>query len=161
MGKKNRIRFIAGASVVVVVLLAILFFLGVFDNKTILGQGRIEYGNLLAEKFKGGTEKLIFVFPGLNYALVTTDEDNMVHGEPGQIIDEMARKGIKIENCLIIIHNHFGLARFSEQDRMTNKFFRRRGFRGVFMLYITSRREFVAPKEQDVLKDSLGDGAIY
>lgn len=119
---------------------AIIFFLlGIFVS---LGMGQmlleIKIDNIYADWFKDGMEHCFIIMHNGTRFEITSFEEKRIHGTVGMIEDFLEENGYMWKDVMLVIHNHFFLPRFSEQDSKTYYDIKRRGFNGVFAAYVTA-----------------------
>lgn len=69
------------------------------------------------------------IFPHSSYY------EDVVYMEIGRLEKAIKKKGYKIEDIAVVIHNHLDDSRFSILDRKQYRRFKKYGFNGFFLLY--------------------------
>ena len=65
----------------------------------------------------------------------TSHYENEVYMGIADLERELKKHNYKIKDIAIVIHNHFKTADFQDDDRKCYRGFKRRGFKGLFLLY--------------------------
>lgn len=91
--------------------------------------------DLAKEIFSDQIERVVFVTADLKIYVFNSGEIGKISGQRSQVYEEFKKDGIKIEDIGIITHNHFSPKRFTPADNRTEKYFRDKGFRGLFSIY--------------------------
>jgi hypothetical protein len=117
-----------------IILLFVLFIAAsCHDRHVIINDSYIYGGNLLRDLFKEPFEKIIFIWPDMNYIIIT---DNDIEKINISILPEILKNtGLKLENCFAIYHNHLDISGFSQKDIRAYYWLKGMGFRGLFGIY--------------------------
>ena len=84
-------------------------------------------------------ESACFVWADGVRVKLTSYEWNTISCNADEALAEFKRHGVKIEYCLIIIHNHLLRSGFSEGDRGFYRRMKEAGFMGMFLLYVNGK----------------------
>ena len=95
-------------------------------------------GNIYAAMFKEPYEILYFLMDDGEFFGFTTQEDSWVRGTPSLVIQYLEKAGYKIGDIGMCIHNHFGPAAFSMEDRKFYYFLKSQGFVGAYGIFYTA-----------------------
>ena len=99
---------------------------------------RVYIDNMYSDWFKDGLERcFIVMYNGTRFEF-TSFEEKKIRGTIGQIEDLLEENGYTWKDAMLMIHNHFFSPRFSMQDFKTYRDIKKRGFGGVFLVYVTS-----------------------
>ncbi len=89
----------------------------------------------------------------------TSHYENEVYMGIADLERELKRHNYKIKDIAIVIHNHFKIAEFRGNDRKCYRGFKRRGFKGLFLLYChrTNKTYCLEDKEKTLQKTTGQD----
>ena len=93
----------------------------------------IEKVLVFVEDKKSPGDKVIFRFVSL--------DERAVYLQFAKMRKDLKKHDYKIEDIEIIIHNHFADCKFSESDEGQYRALKRRGFKGLFLLYCHRTKE--------------------
>lgn len=120
---------------IIVIIFFLIFSVSLGVEQTVL---RINIDNIYADWFKDTHERCFIIMNNGTRFELTTFEEKEIHGTIGQIEELIEEHGYIWKDVMLVIHNHFFFPRFSEQDLKTYYYIKRRGFNGIFAVYITS-----------------------
>jgi hypothetical protein len=139
--------------IVLIAIVAISVFGAIYVNNQKNNTTYLQFGNLYADlfenTFKSNYEAAIFLFMDGDWCIVTNYESDTVHF-PVDILGELKRKNLDLHTCTLIIHNHFGLCRFSDSDVQAYYYFKSHGFNGIFAIYCHANKQVFYLKKNDV-----------
>ena len=95
--------------------------------------------NVYAQWFTEPVESAYFLWADGTRIQLTSYEWNKVSGNPDEVLEDIKKQGVKIEYCLIIIHNHILPSGFSDTDRGFYRRMKEAGFMGMFLLYVNGK----------------------
>jgi hypothetical protein len=100
--------------------------------------------NIYAAMFKEPFETAMFLFSDGSVMTFSTHEVNRVGVATQTIIEWIKKMGKNIGDCVVVAHNHFTPAGFTDSDRYTYNYLKSAGFKGVFGIYYTATGIFQA-----------------
>lgn len=100
-------------------------------------------GSICKAVFTEPFETVCFLFRDGSFLTFTTQDDRMIDAPIAILLAEVSESGRFIEDCLLIVHNHFTPVGFSPGDMRSYHYLRDKGFRGVFGIYYTTTGRFL------------------
>lgn len=100
--------------------------------------------NIYASMFKEPFETAVFMFKDGTILTYSTHEASRVGVAAQTIVEWTKKSGKNIKDCLLVVHNHFSPAGFTDSDRYTYNYLKNKGFKGVFGIYYTATGMFQA-----------------
>ena len=130
-----------------------LLSVAILDSWTLIAneQVYVRRGNLFSKAFVEPFELVYYVWSNGEYIGFTTQEESSVGGTTDYEMEEIREAGLKIEDCILVVHNHWFERRFTETDIQTYYRLRHAGFCGLFAIYLPAINQifFYKPKGND------------
>jgi len=99
----------------------------------------ITYGSALDDLFKEPFESGVFIFKDGRIFIFTNNLPNAVVYP--DFVAIFKKFNLRIEDCIMQVHNHLIPSNFSEADKRFLTYIRALGFKGIFALYIQPTKE--------------------
>lgn len=99
----------------------------------------ISYGSTLDDLFKEPFENGVFIFKDGRVFVFTNNLPNAVVYP--EFVAIFKKFNLKIEDCIMQVHNHLIPSNFSLADKKFATYLRALGFKGIFALYIQPTKE--------------------
>lgn len=103
--------------------------------------------NLWEKLFTEPVEMIFYLYPNGAIVGFSTYEYDRISGDINQQLEAMEKKGLKLSDVMIIVHNHFTPGSFSTPDRASITTMKKKGFRGIYGIYHTATKTFEAYKK--------------
>ena len=120
-------------------LTLIVFLLLYFPNVVPPQEYYIYVDNAYAQWFTEHVESAYFFWADGTRIKITSYEWTTISCNADEALEEFERHGVKIEYCLLIIHNHLLPTGFSAGDRGFYKRMKEAGFMGMFLIYVNGK----------------------
>jgi hypothetical protein len=100
-------------------------------------------GSICKAVFTEPFETVVFLFRDGSFLTYSTHDDKIIDAPISVLADEVINSGRFLEDCLLIVHNHFSPVGFTQGDETCYEFLKRKGFRGVFGIYYPATGRFL------------------
>jgi hypothetical protein len=127
----------------VIMAVAILIFVGLvfFNSFHDPSEVYVTSGYLFPRFFKEPFETVVFLFKDGQFMTFSTHQEKSIEWPVESMMERIKKGGLKLEDCIWIVHNHFGLAPFSQANTCTLSILQRNGFSGEFSIYYTASKK--------------------
>ena len=100
--------------------------------------------------FSEPVEKVCIIMKDYTIFPHTSHYEDVIYMEIGRLEKALKKKGYKIEDIIIVIHNHLTVCRFSDDDYKLYRRLKKYGFDGLFLVYChTSKKTYDIEKKKN------------